>query len=392
MKKIFICLLLICFTYVTYAYEKWENSIKISVKNKFLYKYYDNNNEERYLRVDEIKNKSIIGTSFYIVVNKSWVFDENFLKKNIIKIQPTNTEFIKKTKGFLALIPIYNFPVSLGSAIGAPVINLFKLNVKKNKFIVILGNYNQGLSFVNFEKDKNSIFKLNREFYWKTNLVNSYMNTQSQFFINKDVIFVIAKKKNNKPYLRAIIDGPCTNMSSLYMLIYPSSTYELASLGDEKSKYQWVCAEYEKKMMEKLIAENPKLKMTANDVKKAIESFRQQNNNIKLTEIFKSKLTEEQLKEKLCNDKNMQFNLSFSNWVEKNHRKYSEITVSEAEIKKFYEDYGRYLSEFCRKKQWNNPSSTGQSYEFIKNEIKRLKYYRLDELLTNPPKVEINTK
>ncbi len=65
---------------------------------------------------------------------------------------------------------------------------------------------------------------------------------------------------------------------------------------------------------------------------------------------------------------------------------YKKITISEAEIKKFYDDYKWAFSLY------ESYSDFDANRSFIYNEIKRLKYYRLDELLTNPPKVELNTK
>ncbi len=95
--------------------------------------------------------------------------------------------------------------------------------------------------------------------------------------------------------------------------------------------------------------------------------------------------------EKIVNNESILWKFKVSNWVEKNHRKYSEITVSEAEIKKFYDDYKWAFIKDLKTAKCEYYSLKSK-HKFIKNEIKRLKYYRLDELLTNPPKVTINTK
>ncbi len=223
--------------------------------------------------------------------------------------------------------------------------------------------------------------------------INCELSKNIQIFVKDNIVYIYSTEVENEknPIIFMFLGHHFEQKSMATSLISPYVPKDLSLEQNKLSKYEQFLAEYEKKMMEKLITENPKLKMTANDVKKAIESFRRQNNNIKLTEIFKTKLTDEQLKEKLCNDKNMQFNLSFSNWVEKNHRKYSEITVSEAEIMKFYNDYKwAFIKDLKAAKR--EYYSLKNKHKFIKNEIKRLKYYRLDELLANPPKVELNTK
>jgi hypothetical protein len=136
----------------------------------------------------------------------------------------------------------------------------------------------------------------------------------------------------------------------------------------------------EKEIFKKRIAASG-IKITSQDVIQAIDKFCA-DNKVKLKDVFKVPFSEKELKKKISNDKMVQYNLAVSKWVEKNHRPGKECTVSKQEIADFYKNY----KWSYRKADY--PKQAGLEKAIIK-EIKRLKYYRLDELLTKSPKVEI---
>ena len=83
---------------------------------------------------------------------------------------------------------------------------------------------------------------------------------------------------------------------------------------------------------------------------------------------------------------NFKRNYLINKWVKNNHREYTKLTASDEEIKKFYDDYKWF---FERKLLSDEFYTLEEKRDFIASEIKRLKYYRLEKLLTNPPKISI---
>ena len=227
--------------------------------------------------------------------------------------------------------------------------------VKANN-LAVNGEYNSP-SFLNLKYDSNVQILLNEP--------NLFLVNKNKSLKNRGVIFN-TRSKSFMPF------------SSIIRVIAPYTTDEFITYSVNKnklSKYQRLCAIYEKKMIKKIISGNDDFRMDADDVRNAISNFLRQNKEVKLTELLKSNLSETKLVKNLCNSEDIQLNLSFSNWISLHHRLLSEIVVSEDEINNFYNTY-----------KW----SMINNIDFVKNditdEIKRLKYYRLDELLTNPPR------
>ena len=149
------------------------------------------------------------------------------------------------------------------------------------------------------------------------------------------------------------------------------------------SIYNNICVFVERDKFRKLLRG---VQITPQDVSMVLDEFCRKN-KVKLTDLFKINLNEKELRDKICNDKNIQFNLAVSRWIEKNHMPVDKIEVTDTEIKKFYNDY---KWAFCKSTDKNSEFySLNEVKENIKKEIKRLKYYRLDELLTNTHKVKI---
>ena len=187
---------------------------------------------------------------------------------------------------------------------------------------------------------------------------------------------------------KVIINGKTLKQkeSFYYWLSYNRSLinkdYDLEKNFVLDSIYNNLCALAEQNKFSKLLRGQ---QITSQNVSVVLNKFCKMN-KVKLTDLFKIKLNEKELEYKICNDKNVQFNLAVSRWIEKNHVPADKIQVTDTEIKKFYDDY-KWL--FCKAQESSKFYKLNEVKKYIIEEIKRLKYYRLEELLTDPPKVEV---
>jgi len=211
-----------------------------------------------------------------------------------------------------------------------------------------------------------------------------------------DINFFLDPKNNNFKFFREqfpykiIVNGKLLNPKDLFndwvadkCNVYNSSDLNKSLIYD--SVKNSILALIERDKFNKQM-ENSDIKITSKDVIAALAQFCR-NNDVVVTDLFKIELSEEELKQKISNDKGIQFNFAVNKWLENNHRHWSECTASETEVASYYESYKwMFMKEFRSDPDYYK---LDEIKDKIAQKIKLFKYYRLDDLLTNPPRVEI---
>lgn len=171
--------------------------------------------------------------------------------------------------------------------------------------------------------------------------------------------------------------------SHLYRLAYNPFVKEADVRYTSQCLYRYVLFCIEKEFFADIALQE----LDAPLISKKITEFCERN-KVKLSALFVVGLEDKELLKTIIEDKGVQKYFSINEWVRKNHRPGSECTVSQAEIEKFYQDYKWAFRKALRKDATCYPLDEVRK-KIIAGEIKRLKYYRLDKLLTHPPTVEI---
>jgi len=199
---------------------------------------------------------------------------------------------------------------------------------------------------------------------------DSFLNTKTDVGIGRRITSI---KINNKRLSGSNLDA---------IIYYLGGQFIAKKQSHVLALYQFVINSCGKDILDRKV----------NDTNDSLMSYQKKGNNFivanKTVMLNKFPALYHLLNNQINNlNENIIHKMNISDWLKDNAIPPAKIAVSNEEIKSFYVNFKwAFRKEFTQNSEYY---SLEDAKDFITIEIRRLKHYRLDELLANPPNVEI---